>query len=176
MFLLKIIEFLWPFIKEIVTGNKTAASRSVISVLKLFFTIILILSLIINFFTIHKLIKLDAKVKQPSVTCTIPKIDIVTATPESTIKTIGNEFAMLDESTKGNKSNVCPKFRLEKFTTMPPLPVEEISKIDPDNSLQISLLEKEYIIKLYTYTTALRKSLLAQYSKYLTDCPDLPVK
>jgi hypothetical protein len=69
---------------------------------------------------------------------------------------------------------ICPKYILPDLPKTPPLPLAKINKLDPSNSDELSVIEKDHILELHEYISNLKKYIRKNYTTYLSKC--YPVK
>jgi len=166
MFLIKIILFIWPFVKEMLIGNK-ATLKNVANKSKSIIIISLIsFSLLVNIFSVHKLLKI-ANSKDNKVVCkTVSTISEVKNKSETDYTVVTKEFENLNKK----EEVMCPKYLLDPLPEIPNLPIEEINKIDPKDINRLNTIEKSYIITLHNYASNLRNLIMIHYSEYLATC------
>ena len=169
----KTIEMIWPFIREMVIGDKSLLDALKYNKKRVLLVILIFVSIGTNFFSIHRLITisqqyivLNNKLLKITTLCVNQDGSSKISNKDSYMG-ITNDLAMLEHNENIIK---CGKFIMPQLPNMPPLPLKEIDSLKSGDSLNLSIIEKNHIIELHKYTESLKKTILDSYTLYLNSC------
>ena len=155
MLLIKLLGYIWPFIKEMLIGKRTLKDYILYYKERSLWIILISFSLALNVFTITTIIKVSKLVASNSDT----------------------ELSNLKPNKKNNvqlsgtpQLNSCPLYVMPMLPVVPEIPLTELNTLKKDDYPALLELDRRYIMELLNYNHRLNKLMLDTYTSYLHSC------